>query len=72
MLTSVLISLAVVSALVLLVLLVALVRNLRAMSGAIHRLQADLIPVLEEIQANAQRTRERLDRIARTEERPPG
>lgn len=72
MLEAVLISLAVVSAAVLLVLVVALLRHLRAVAGAVQELQSDLQPILQELQASAERTRDRLDRIARSQESHPG
>lgn len=72
MLEAVLISLAVVSAAVLLVLVVALLRHLRAVAGAVQDLQSDLQPILQELQASSERTRDRLDRIARSQESHPG
>jgi hypothetical protein len=72
MLVPILVSLAAATATVLVLLLVALIRNLRAVSDAIHRLQSEMVPALEEIQRDAERTRERLDRMARTQGRTPG
>jgi uncharacterized protein YoxC len=72
MLVPTLVSVAAATAAVLVLLLVALIRNLRAVSDAIHRLQSEMLPALEEIQRDAERTRERLDRMARTQGRTPG
>jgi hypothetical protein len=59
----VLIGLAVVTVGVLVILLVALFRHLRALSESLARLQAELIPALEDIKAGSEVAQERLVRL---------
>lgn len=56
----VLIGLGVVTVGVLVVMLVALLRHLRALSESLTRLQAELLPLLEEIQEGSDAAQERL------------
>lgn len=53
-------SIAAVTAVLMLILVVVLIRHLRALAGSIERLQADLVPVLEEIQRGSETAGRRL------------
>lgn len=59
----VLIGLGVVTVGVLVILLVALLRHLRALSESLARLQADLIPALEDIRAGSELAQAQLGRL---------
>jgi uncharacterized protein YoxC len=72
MLVAILVTVAALSAAVFLILLVALIRHVRGITRAVEEIQAELVPVLQSIQADAERTRARLDRLAGVRDRPPG
>jgi hypothetical protein len=56
----VLVSVGAVTAVILLVLVVALFRHLRELAGSLQALQAELVPVLEEIQRASEEAQRRL------------
>jgi biopolymer transport protein ExbB/TolQ len=60
-----LVALTVASTALLLVVLVALVRQARRLSGAVRRFRAEVDPLLQEIRADADRARDRLDALSR-------
>lgn len=53
---------------ILLVLLVALLQQLRRVAGSLAALQKELGPVLEDVRDDAERARERLERLERARE----
>jgi cell division protein FtsB len=59
----VLVGVGVLTVAILAVLLVALLRHVRALSESLARLQADLIPALEDIRAGSEVAQERLGRL---------
>jgi uncharacterized protein YoxC len=59
----VLVSVGAVTAVILLILVVALLRHLRELAGSLEALQADLVPMLEEIQRGSEEAQRRLDRM---------
>lgn len=72
MLVAILVTVAALSAAIFVILLVALIRHMRAIARVVQEIQDELVPVLTAIQADAERTRARLDRLAEVRDRPPG
>jgi hypothetical protein len=58
-----LVSVGAVTGVILLVLVMALLRHLRGLAGSLQELQADLVPVLEEIQRGSEEAQRRLDHM---------
>ena len=59
-----LITLGAATAVILLVLFVLLLRQLGRVAASVHRLQSEMLPILEQIQADSVRARERVERLA--------
>ncbi len=59
----VLIAVGAATALVLLVLVVALVRHIRGLAESVQQLNDQLMPLLAQVREDAERTREHLDRL---------
>ncbi len=62
----VLVAVGVLSAIVVVAIVVALIRHLRRLGASAKRLAEDLPPILEEIQRDSDRARERVERISRS------
>lgn len=71
MLIALVVAVSALAAAVLVVLLILLVRHLRLVAASLQGLQQDLVPTLERLQADAEETRRRLDRLGRFGDRAP-